>query len=59
MYASGQESSKQQWPAVMETAWYPSNKHIHLPGLPCGVLSTQVKGLSFTQNLSGSLSTLE
>jgi hypothetical protein len=32
----------------METAWCPSNKHMHLLGLPCGVLSTQVKGL-FTE----------
>lgn len=30
----------------METTWCPSNKHIHLLGLPCGVLSTQVKGFS-------------
>ncbi|XP_070941675.1 protein PPP5D1-like [Macaca nemestrina] len=33
----------------METAWYPSNKHIHLPGLPCGVLSTQ--GLTLSPRL--------
>lgn len=46
-------SGKQQWPAAMETTWCPSNKHIHLPGLPCGVLSTQVK------NMSGSLSAAE